>query len=285
MKKIVFLVLAVALVSCGGHEKIKYVDTSVRILDSIGKKNGPKLDSIAQQILLIPEISRILNEKLTVKDSVANVEEEGFRIVVKYLEPTDSLGFKGKINHDNTILVTKYSNLSEYNGRPNDSVQKNKQPFDLALFKKGDYFMPGPAKVWHYYNDPDFIKRMVTDSLQAGEKKEMLEDNSDYLAKAGKAKYAVLIADVYNLKPKLVDKKTFESGMLLTIIKIYDLVTKEKIGQKILLTANGDEITTLPDMSGDGQFSLMQISADLAKRRTKAVYDFLDQISKAPKKK
>lgn len=100
-----------------------------------------------------------------------------------------------------------------------------------------------------------------------------------------KVKYLVSVCDLLLVKPKVIDDKTFEGGILMFEIKVYNANTGAKEGQAVIMAKNSDMAQSFFSSTMGELATNDALYDDLLKNKDKEVLVFLGikDLDKMPK--
>lgn len=245
-------ILSLMAISCNNSER-DYVTTEKTVLDSIYNKNKKILIDLCDEIQSFDDIQKTLDTKIIIADSLMNSEDFLFEILPQLMTDSTYLDKEFKFDLSTALLVSKYDALGAYGFSNDTSSTFKKYKFELNFFDKHDkYFSTDFISVWDAHKgDETHIHRL--DSITNDQKKERITLINEEFNQIKNSKYIIYTYDLRYLKPKIfLKEKKFDSAILVTKVIVFDRLKKSKIGEKILIVTNSEEIgTTLSVMASE----------------------------------
>lgn len=258
--------------SCADRPKEAYRDTSLSLSKKLYMKVKPEIDSLTELLMSLDVVKGDFDgkvEEITVEDILSekvinDMNEE------KPLEVT--------LHEDDFFIVHDSSNVTHGATR----VYKAKHKLYVCLPDFDDNaqgYREEIPEFWSQHSTGEFQRK--PDSIA---QKRIDEYTAHYNKEYGKfreLKYVVCVNDLYYVKPKLISKKEFESGMLISRITVYDLTGRKKLGETVVFGQNEDSVNSQGFHVVGEWGSEMRLKQDLIEKRNKAIYDFLKPVKKA----
>lgn len=279
---IISLISAVLLllISCNGSNKDKYITTEAKVLDSVYNKNKKILIDICQEIELFDDIKKTFDQKISIADSLESSEDFMFKILPQLLTDSTYLNKEYKFDPLTTILVTRYDGLSLFGFKNDTSSIATKYKFDLDFFNEDERLISiNFLAIWDAHNEKE-SNYDRHDSITINQKKEKIALFTKEFNEVKNSKYIVYAYDIQYLKPKIyLRERKFDSAVLITKVIVFDRVKKSKIGEKILLLTNSEELATLPAvMAGEEnniRLKVKEVESNLGYIKIKKILNYL----------
>jgi hypothetical protein len=273
MKHFLLLLLLCLFVSCKDDETT-IIGFQKTVMDSIYKKNKPKVEALCNDILSIKEIKEDLNTALIISnDNEVKLIEDAIKRAEKIFDENEINTNKTIFKEDNIVLIDKYSNIVSHLFNPlNSDLSTKNYKFNIRLFNDERSYFSGLPRIWYCYQEKEYLKNL-NESLTLTSKKELLEICNKFLNTISNAKYYALVNDKFYFSPQTVNKDIFESGLLITSVKIFDRKTKQKIAQKLFYIKNNDTIQTF-NTSNKTDIDSLLIKENLFINKNKEITDF-----------
>lgn len=254
--------------------QLPYTDSQSRIGDSIYKANADTISRLMGRLIWLEQLPD-LAKPMQIIDSTGDIT--GISIIKGQTIESTCLDSAVLTVH-NCIVINNRTNLTLFNG--DDSLRKNAATnYFISAFVKDREpvtdIMPVtliPA-YWFYYNHYGY-RAKGADSLYQDEIPSFIGKETKELASLHEIKYAVVLNDEITAFPKLIDTKTFESGFMISQVKVYDLDLHRLLCTGMLGTQSSDEVAHALLNSGGGELSLKKVLPNLLYQ------DFCDQRNK-----
>jgi len=280
MKLLYTLAGLLLLTACNGNKSSNDEDKNVGLRGDIvaAVYSKPTMDSLMAKINAIPELTedlktaklnRVTEDSLTL-DGVA--ERLGNSIIP----------FTKGFEQGSFMLINSNENAAKLH----ESVMNE---YGYNLMSIDTTYPPRPfnhIELWRYhsgeYNNPqsyDSITKFFADDLRESLKEEP--------ALVRNVKYLVSVCDLLLVKPKAVDDKTFEGGILMFEIKVYNATSGAKEGQAVIMAKNSDTATSFMDSNLGKTMQDDFLYEDLLKNKDLEILGFLKnkEPDRTPKKK
>lgn len=267
-----FMAFAVALlfVSCGKKYDIEYISDRATEVRKVYKPMRAELDSLTLFISQNAEIQKDLAVQL---DTVASDSLDITNMVGRFLE--GHIPFEDKdVQFPDFIFVNNAFNFSI--SRP-DSPDYNVCEF--AGNTQYDMFSLSQPYIWQMHRGIE----VMADSLDKYGMDRVAKQLSEEKQLFTKAKYVATLTDMLVILPKLITDESFEEGMLVSILRVYDRKTAKKIGQCVITSLNSESVSILT-VSGK-EMKEQMLTKDLTDNCLKEVAMFLNLYSPKDKDK
>jgi hypothetical protein len=268
------------LTGCGGRSGYpKHVAGKAHVLDSIYKAHADSISNFISRLSWLedhPDLSKPIAEPDTASGlTVLALADDDSALTAC----ADSI----IITVHNSIILNNRTNLTYLNGE--DSTRKQAKtnyfitefarntPADLPLFT--DAFIPD---YWFYYNDPGYFNT-YTDSLYAEELTVLQQETAKKLSTLRDIKYIVLLNDKMVIYPRLISNKTFESGHMISTVKVYEPGSHRLLCRGLLETISSDEVEHLFGGVNDDLMKkvlTIRLNEDFCQQRNKKLISFLN---------
>jgi hypothetical protein len=270
--KLLFISILILFFSCKNQDETAIIGYHKNVMDSICKKNKPKIDNLCGEIVAIPEIKSDLDKELTLADDdTQTLKSDVTEKAKKMYGKEEIVNPKIVFTEDNTIFITKYSNIiSNFGHQLNTNLDSKNYKFNVKLFNDNRPDYSDLPRVWDCYQEKGLIENLKG-SLTKSTKKELMEKSYHFLNTISKAKYYAFVDDKFCFIPQLINSETFDSGLLVTSVKIFDAKTKQKIAQKLFYILNNEIVQTF---SKDQEGNKMLIKFDLVHNRNEEILNF-----------
>ncbi len=248
MKKtpIIPLLLLIVFCSCDQPTKSYMVTRSEIVYDQVYEKNKDKIDKISGQINgiaaskdfgLPPEVHDSFDEN--------RVTKLLFELGITEQNNTVSL----KITRKNTVLLwdqeNKYLKTLGMDIKATRAKKDSTQNWILTqLYDRGRIQSdPEFERIWgrHKLKNPRSTRGAMNmtqlDSTRLAAKIQNIFDEMDSL------KYVILIDDIVFVEPRVISKRRFNSGTIVTVSDLYDLYTGEFISRKFHISINDSRMS------------------------------------------
>lgn len=274
MNKIFYLVAVLLLASCAKQKNEQDEMVGVRSEIIKGYYSKPVIDSLVGKINAISELTNdiktiklktIAADSIPVEDIVARAGMETIPFTNGFVQEE----FLLVNNNENAVkLLDNVMNDYGYNLQSIDTTYAPKPFNDIEVWRyhSGEYSYP---------HEPDSIEDFYAKMLK--------EDLVKEQAGLKKLKYFVSVNDIMLLKPHAVDDKSFEGGLIMFEIKVYDIATGKKIAQSVIMSKNSDKATSMMDSQLGKSMQDDLLYEDLLKNRVSDVLNFLQNKKEADK--
>lgn len=271
MRLISFLTAIVLIASCGRQDNDVFKNVELPGAVIAHSYNKATIDSVIAKIDALPELVEDLKTaKLTTvtNDSIVLdgiVERAG----------DGRIPFEKGFDPESFIFVVSNQNASR-----TWENNKNEYGYSLVWLDSTDLHPPSQEgfRLWSYHtggyqhpNRYDSIDRQRVEKLEKELKREK--------AVLKKAKYLVSLCDITLIKPKLVDKETFEGGIIISEVKVYDIKTNQKIGSTVIVETNSDTVKNFVSAVGT-EMKEEVLYGNLLARRNGEIIRFLKNNEK-----
>jgi hypothetical protein len=267
MQKLLFVLSILTLASCQKqkNDEDKNVDLRGNII--AGYYSKPAMDSLISKISAIRELTddiktiklkTIASDSIPVEDIVARAGMETIPFTKGFVQEEFML-----INNNENAVKLHESVMNDYG--------YNLQRIDTA-------YPPKPfneIETWRYHSGA-YSYPHEPDSIDAFYAKLLKEDLEKEQASLKKVKYFVSVCDIMLLKPHAVDDKTFEGGLLMFEIKVYDAATGKKEAQSVIMSKNSDKATSMMDSKLGESMQDDLLYEDLLSNRVNDILNFLE---------
>lgn len=228
--------------SCGSDYDANYIAVSDQVRDSIYSSNKDKLGRFFKNIEML-ELKTIFPKKATIIDSTSNIENIlDSELNLDTAFTSDSLS----LTAENTILIHNPSNWILYYDSTDSTNLATK--FVVTKLKNDGYStrqISSYDRIPDYYDFSYLPKREPTypDSINAEQKLRAISRYSEEIKELEAITYGITINDLFISKPALIDKDNFSSGLIISELNIYDLNSKEHLGNTTIFSENRDKIS------------------------------------------
>lgn len=266
------------LLSCKDDEfHFNNVTTYNAAYKSLIDKHQKDIDRIINEINSINEVHSFIGDTLSSFDIIKNDPSEFSKMERFLLDNSSFLDEKFKIQFSDILII---SNKKSFNNNPKfcfgDSLKTDFQLayFEPTLRRASNIKMESKFTFWSYVNRKVTKKKISSlDSVTQNRVKEIKKYFETDFKRLIKTKYLLAYQDKFFIEPKLVNDSIFEPGVLCSKLKLYDLKTKIKIAEKLILVTNNDKITTLKNFLDDMDRKMLIL--DLLKQRESMTVEFL----------
>jgi hypothetical protein len=215
-----------------------FVTIRAEVYNQLKTETNSELDSMITKVASIEKIQEFKNAVKVVrtKDEMgiisaiidASIEEEVSK---------DSL----KITKNNTLFLHNANNV-HYGSFHKTNRQLFRTGYNLK-FPSATYDTRNAKEIWEKAMRK-VSKNKAVDSITMSEKVRIERSYRKGISKLKEILYIVLVNDALLVPPVLnIKNKEFSSGYILTHVFIYDFKNFEKIGQKMIVSSNGDQIS------------------------------------------
>ncbi|MFP9099517.1 hypothetical protein ACLI09_10710 [Flavobacterium sp. RHBU_24] len=266
MKKIFCLVYILLLVSCVKQKNESEQNVGLRGDIIAGYYSKPFMDSLISKINAIPELTgdiKTIKLKTIAADSIPTEE-----IVAR--AGMETIPFAKGFVQEEFMLVNNNENAVKLHEGVINDYGYNLQRIDTA-------YPPKPfneIETWRYHSGA-YSYPHQPDSIDAFYANLLKEDLEKEQVAVKKVKYFVSVCDIMLLKPHAVDDKTFEGGLLMFEIKVYDAATGKKEAQSVIMSKNSDKATSMMDSKLGESMQDELLYEDLLKNRVNDILNFL----------
>lgn len=261
MKKVCASILfgctVLLFVSCG-RDFPPNVDTRSNVYKQLSIANNGEVDSLVKRVESFKEITENNNpikilqtsDEMAVITALINASIDGELNV-------DSLGMTSK----NTFFLSSNDNIGNVDFKIKDSIFESEGYYGEFRKNITNYEFTDASKIWRTAsnNYEAYDKYAYRDSITEEEKKAIELKYADDLQVLKNLKYIVFEEDALLIPPIVEkEKKGFISGYAITYLYAYNIHTLEKVGQRMVVSSNSDEISytslsggTLAQYEGD----------------------------------
>jgi hypothetical protein len=267
MRIISFLAALLLLASCRRNPPNMDFNKNAELPGNVVAEyyNKAAMDSLVAKINSIPEMAEDLKTARldTLTGESLSVNE------IKRLAGKEHIPFEKGFSSNFFLIVA-----SNKNAVLDWDKQENKYGFTLKKNDITDTRIFQDMHLWNYHIG-NYAPNVRFDSIQKDEVKKLkvvVEAEQIFFKKV---KYLVTVCDMVFKRPKMLENDTFEGGLLITEIKVYDGITGAKMGQTITLTTSKENV---PDTSGGLNVKKVKetvLLEDLFTARNKKVMNFL----------
>jgi hypothetical protein len=206
-----------------------------------------------------------LQEDLKIKPDTVTDGNIDLEVLLAKATPGET-PFTGKANYLNFIYLNNLGNIDNYAFMKPDGATHN---FELQV---KDTISGAPhmdVYLWQSH-----INKVAKDSVTEWGAKELKAQLDVEKMLFSGIKYIVATNDIMYLPPKMLGRDTFESGMLVTKVKVYNAQNGNKIAQTVITSVNSNEIKTM--LNGvSGEINLQTVVLNLRSETKKQIEEFL----------
>ncbi|UAY53582.1 hypothetical protein [Ferruginibacter albus] len=137
--------------------------------------------------------------------------------------------------------------------------------------------------VWYYYNFKDWFKQQK-DSIYLDRKAGIIDEALSKIQKLDSIKYVLVLSDRIIKKPAIVSRGIFETGILISVIKLYEISTRKLLCYDVIFTTNSDKVRDIGFDAGTSDMYKavwnMRLMEDFCGRRNQSVEDYFSNRNK-----
>jgi len=274
MRCLYTIIIIMICASCR-QEREPYVISNVEVLDSLNSIHFSSLEYFSERLSYVVEFKEDF-DLIGINIS----DESDLSEIFARISYDEFLNIDEDLTEKNTVFILHRSNISLISS--NFNLIEDLSSFSNNYIIMESYSISNyPSSIWEIYSSHNKFKQYnQNDSLTQPEVEGATKRYELFVERLKNVRYFVAIQDIAFLSPIILDKTTFDGGALITNVKVYDIDSKIKIGQKQIFSQNADSVSTFrnlaPAIDTENMIEMMGILNNLTGYRDREILKFLD---------